>query len=103
PGLQAMLVLIAADDVQRHLELRQTALKTVDRRALRLYAAQGVGRPQRRMLGKLGAEVGKAAWVLVLKLNARRTDLVGFDGFGRAKLFKACAIVSESRINCARL
>jgi hypothetical protein len=66
-GLQAGLVLVAADDQRRQVELLPFGLEVVERRPLALVLLHGVGRADVGMLRQVFHELGEAARILLLE------------------------------------
>src|SRR6266481_4615692 len=69
-GLQAGLVLVAADDQGRHAELLPLGLEVIKRRPLALVLRHGVGGAGVGMLRQVLHELGEAARVLLLEARA---------------------------------
>src|SRR5882757_2017531 len=87
--LKTGLVLVAADDQRRQVELPPLRLEVVERRPLALVVLHGIGGADIGMLGKVLYELGEAAWVLLLEARARRVGGEPVGIFGHALLADA--------------
>ena len=72
-GRKAGPVLVAGQHQRRDSHRAHLVDQVIERRPLALAAELGVGRAQRRVLGQRFLELGEAARILVLELNARRS------------------------------